>query len=758
MPLVSFNASMAVGVNLAIIRLLCFPCFRCFRRRRIIAPICFFTSFAFLLFILWPSEQSTRVDYNVDVQDKTTTSKVIASTSIKMSNIKNAAVLANDPEPLVVYHDNDQKPAKKTVIGFPKPGELKEQTHLKNSVTVTEKLGDVKNIAVVVYGEYSVRFVKDAKKSFNLTVPKDKKNNVENDLSRDLNVTYFTLMKGKGIDEPNVKLVPLGENEEINQANSCKIIEDYSHKFGYFDESHFSHVLIFDSFLSIPGNIKVNVMSTFIDKLVAIKHPIYDRIQRDLLPFDRNSSSCSYVSSPDIANNRQAVYFFPNFFGGSTKEIRDMCHEIAKCDSPNVEFHQKVNFYFFHHLPTKQLESISVVLKGGTEAGPRFRGMSGLQIQYDESKFAKKFDNPNFDDLDSFNERSKMAQNIAERMKLNYFSGLRTTDNLGKSKFITHLCEENCEEDFGAQSRSSAALLIFSMATSRYFVNQWPQIDFLTNHAWYEVSETVFSRGFSIASYKPRYAFVDSSNVRTSNTLWAIPLTLQERRKRKRQYTDENVLFVITKQCRNLLDTIFRSGNSVRNLLSAIPNSLPEYPINTDQSLFLSAAMRVLFDEKNAKIQIKTRIQNFINKIDEWSGSVKIGIHVGSGVNYQCFVDKAKEVVEKYPGSKEKKFKIFISVNGSNPSEARTKLQFQLGTKNVEFHDENMATIDDCSTCRWILLTKMDVLLITQESFGESASLFSLQPTQRLEQGNRDRIQRCNFQWFNNDIIHQLAE
>ena len=170
----------------------------------------------------------------------------------------------------------------------------------------------------------------------------------------------------------------------------------------------------------------------------------------------------------------------------------------------------------------------------------------------------------------------------------------------------------------------------------------------------------------------------------------------------------------------------------------------------------------------------KGLVENVINSISDndeiWQKSAKIGIQIRTCSNdstcskkvesyhLHCFGEKIIKLLNLYIGAVPRYVFVTSDFNNNeitlNIRHTLVRLLENNVDQQVKVFDTSVINIENQelrTLLDWHLLTLMDWLLISSSSYGETASILSLKPTERFDHSLKSNT-TCNFHWFNKDI------
>ena len=239
---------------------------------------------------------------------------------------------------------------------------------------------------------------------------------------------------------------------------------------------------------------------------------------------------------------------------------------------------------------------------------------------------------------------------------------------------------------------------------------------------------------------------------------------------------DSDVVKVLTNSLFGIVGAFHNKQlkDNVCRLIGSNPH-FKDHPEDLTASILVSAAMRTIFGKTTRDFQYE------VDKVIEgqqpnWGKATKIGVQMrlenkkwleNARVSFseiECFCKEVEKLIENSNISNplvfitsdneeatvklhemlsKRKIKSFFDNVHDEPAHIdRTKTRFDFEANQVENKELWMVHVRSFSD--WVLLTKMDHLVISRSGFAESAHHFSLAPTRRLMH-DPSRADRC---WF----------
>ena len=484
-------------------------------------------------------------------------------------------------------------------------------------------------------------------------------------------------------------------------------------------------------------------------------------------------------------SNKSSLFrpFSSQFFGGTRLKYVEMCHSIDKCLS---------------HLGTYDFDRCFNLYLRGNDQPQLLVSQNGNKSFEISPKKASNFGNETtFSDFVKLRraqfksqQRQKLAKAISTRLH-ELFKKTMTDQFVNQSstdkplRFLSYSCElwMTCG-GFGDRLKGIAALLYLAIASDRYFhIEMLKPIGFdryfRINSKWYD--------GIS----RNDYLF----EVRRANVhrlwQWAVDEHDQELVEMVGNYSSFSNHFSeidnieITSNRFNSIQAIFDNPYYKDKIISVLPE-FSNYESETkklDLGILISAAFQFVMQEPTFdmnKLVEKIFIDNQVDQVNNFKIGIQIrtclkkwyeeGTRVDEAFQLKCFVEKVLRITN-HLGAKIKNVTIFVTSDSDSVVNKLRQIFQSVDNSTITFNIfdtseylQNTPHLDRTSVkssdrheqwlemakvfVDWYILSKMDVLLISRSSYGETASLMSLVPTWQFIHTQHQKAE-CPFLEFN---------
>ena len=353
-------------------------------------------------------------------------------------------------------------------------------------------------------------------------------------------------------------------------------------------------------------------------------------------------------------------------------------------------------------------------------------------------------------------------------------------------KFLSYMCRGTTVcGGLGDRVKGLIPLFYAAIWSDRVFHIEWLKpVDlncyFKINENWYRVDKSIYDRNrkLSRSSY--------------DKIRWEYLVDHLENDKLLRDFEDPDFVsnisqwnsFSITTNRLKALEPIFSNPSFFNRTHDIFPGLTTGMIGNDlDYSMIVSVGLRSILSSPQKRLTQLMEQFLILNEIDpskfDDSSWLKIGVQIRTFTptwsetnqprvaidHVTCFDEKVGQIVENYAGKR----KVAVFLTGDNANATRVFRQHLPSNKNIILLDTSQAqTILNVSLTHldksevsknpnkawnemaqvfldWLMLRRMDFLLISRSGFGETASLYSLKPTWIFQHDQARKGSHCPF-------------